>query len=248
MKGCYYGDCFAGKGGVSRSIVKLGFPARRWEINDGPCGDLTKRRNMSVIKSDNKTGKLKGGMLAPPCSSFSIARDRTGVIRTRDRPYGVDNVSEADAQRLKIGNDTAAAAITIAMLLHKAGLPWVLENPKSSKMWWLPRMIRLSKMANVTAVTTDFCMFGKPWRKRTQLLTGNLCEEERARLCRLCHGSRGFCQRTGQKHLQLTGSSPSGQPWTAIAQPYPAALCEQLAFVLTERAREQHLAKLSKYC
>ena len=133
--------------------------------------------------ADIRAGRAVAGMLAPPCSSFSCARDRTAVIRTREEPWGVSGeVSVKDIERLRIGNSTARSAITIAKAFHKAGRPWVLENPHSSKIWWLPPMVRLAALDKVETVVTDFCMFGRPWRKRTLLLCGNLKEEDLARL------------------------------------------------------------------
>ena len=227
-------------------MKSLGFAARSWELLDGPHGDLTSPKVLRQVLADIRSGRAVAGMLAPPCSSFSCARDRTAVIRTRLEPWGVSGeVSPKDAERLEVGNSTARSAIVIAKAFHKKGLPWIIENPHSSKIWWLPPMLELASLSGVEAVVTDFCMFARPWRKRTLLLCGNIKEEDRARLCRRCSGTRGFCSRTGQRHLQLTGSAPCGTPWTRIAQPYPPALCKQLAFVLTEGYRERFMNKCS---
>ena len=104
-------------------------------------------------------------------------------------------------------------------------------------------MKKLAALDNVTAIVTDFCMFGRPWRKRTTLLCGNLKDEDLLRLSRHCSGTRGFCARTGARHLQLTGCAPCGTPWTRIAQSYPPEFCKHLAFVLTEKLRERFMIK-----
>eukprot|EP00974_Lingulodinium_polyedra_P057092 5492662-Lingulodinium_polyedra.AAC.1 len=52
-------------------------------------------------------------MLATPCASFSIARDRTRPIRSRTRPWGLPVLSPEDQKRMSYGNKCAQATIKI---------------------------------------------------------------------------------------------------------------------------------------
>ena len=132
----------------------------------------------------------------------------------------------------KIGNACFKAALKIIKWLDEYGVPWVLENPSTSKAWYLPPLVQLEQASHTQTIVTDFCQFGTKWRKRAKLLVGNMDPDDIARCCRLCHGPPGLCSRTQKRHFHLTGSARNGVPWTRIAQPYPPQLCHHLAYSL----------------
>lgn len=236
----YFADFFSGCGGVARSARALGFRTREWELLHGPSGDLTKPAVLSKIRSDISNRKIVAAMLAPPCSSFSPARDRTSVIRDRNHPWGLPNISSIkDQEKVRVGNQCLRSTLRIIGWLDKMGVPWVLENPHSSKMWFVEELITLQNSPHTHVIVTDFCQFGTRWRKRTRLLCGNLQWDDAARCQRTCLG-HGICSRTNKPHFQLTGSNKHNIPWTRVAQPYPSQLCHSLAFALTAPARIVH--------
>ena len=225
-------DFFAGHGGVSRAARAAGFSAREWELLKGENHDLTRPVVLRKIQYDIKKGLIIAAMLAPPCSSFSPARDRTRVIRSRAFPWGIAGVPPHEVEKLEVGNACILAALKIIKTLDRHGVPWVLENPHSSKMWYLPPLVDFQNSCHTTTIVTDFCQWGTRWRKRTRLLAGNINPIDLERLQKICRGSRGLCSRTGCQHFQLTGSNSHGVPWTRVAQPYPARLCHSLAHSL----------------
>ena len=131
---------------------------------------------------------------------------------------------------MTLGNRCSKSAIKITHWLDSYGIPWILEN--RAKCWYLPPLKQLANAKHVRAVFTDCCQYGCRWRKRSNLLCGNLDAQDVARLEKLWTG-RGLCSRTHLPHFQLTGSNHQGIPWTRIAQPYPTGLCRDLAFTLT---------------
>ena len=233
-KGQYVADFFAGSGGLAHQCRRLGYRAKEWEISRGPQFDLTKPQVLRCIRRDINKRLVLAAILAPPDSSFSAARDRHSVLRTQQYPWGLPNhlLSSADQLRVENGNKCFAAALKIISWLDQHHIPWILENPSSSKCWYLPDLQQLMHAPHCVTVLTDSCQFGTKWRKRSRLLCGHLDSQDVARLERLCAG-RGLCSQTGSKHFQLTGSNHQGIPWTRIAEPYAKGLCQQLAFVLT---------------
>ena len=137
-----------------------------------------------------------------------------------------------EVEKLEIGNACILAALKIIKTLDQHGICSILENPQSSKMWYLPPMVDLQNAAHTTVIVTDFCQWGTKWRKRTRLLADNIELQDLERLQRICRGSNGLCSRTQCQHFQLTGSNSHGVPWTRVAQPYPARLCHSLAHSL----------------
>eukprot|EP00975_Prorocentrum_lima_P058374 12249114-Prorocentrum_lima.AAC.1 len=60
-----------------RDSRKAGYTAREWEIQRGPEQDLTNPRAIQELCCSARKGLVISAMLAPPCTSFSVARDRT---------------------------------------------------------------------------------------------------------------------------------------------------------------------------
>lgn len=69
------------QGGVGKCVTQLGYAVRSWDIRHGQGGDLTKRVVATIVKDVSHL--VFAAMLAPPCSSFSVARDRTSVSRDK---------------------------------------------------------------------------------------------------------------------------------------------------------------------
>lgn len=212
----------------------FGLCRKKWEISRGSEFDLTSRWVLKKIQKDINARLVIAAMLAPPCSSFSVARDRTAVIRTKAVRWGLpyDQLSPTDYIKVQTGNRCFKAALQIVQWLDQLRIPWILENPATSKCWRLPPLQKLERSPHVVCVLADFCQYGCAWRRRTKLMCGNLDSQDVDRLHRLCTG-RGLCSRTQKSHFQLTGSNRQGIPWTRVAQPYPAGLCKDVAFSLT---------------
>ena len=240
-KGEYLADFFAGCGRVSAAARRMGFTSREWELCRGEGHDLTRASVLKSIHRDISSKKIVAAMLATPCTSFSVARDRTRVIRTAVQPWGVDmtGASENDVKSLISGNATCWATIKILRALNAQRIPWIMENPHSSRIWHIPELRREFARAKAHFVTTDFCQWGTAWRKRTLLVCGNIDACDVAGLNRMCSGNKGICSRSQRKHHMLTGSNEKGIPWTRVAQPYPAGLARQLASSLLSAAKAQ---------
>jgi len=107
------------------------------------------------------------------------------------------------------------------------GLPVVIENPRLSRLWLHPKLIRSRKKFAGEFLVFDQCGFGARWRKSTGLLAWHF--PELASYSRRCSGCKGACSFTGRPHVQLHGKDPSGKWRTAGSQEYPKELCEQVA-------------------
>lgn len=241
VKGRYLADLFSGVGGVAKATRAQGFAAKEWELLHGPDYDLTRPVVVDRILQDIKGKQILAVMLAPPCSSWSVARDRTAVIRTPQEPWGISGfVSSKDADKINIGNLTLRSALRVARMCLRHSVPFILENPATSKMFYTPELQRIQHHASVTTVVADFCQYGAKWRKATNFLTGFIDPCDLARISKRCCARGGLCSASGRKHLQLTGTAPGGRPWTAVAQPYPVKLNHALVHCLLSSERAKH--------
>ena len=236
LPGAFFLDLFAGEGGVANKWRKLGFRAYEYDIIHGPACDLTAPAVQARILSAIRTKQVLGVMIAPPCTSFSVARDRTAVIRNKAFPWGLPDslLTSKDAARVEIGNACARATLRFLRACDRASIPWAVENPHSSKLWRLPEFEQFASASHTQVKIIDFCAYGTPWRKRTRIMFGNVdsCDLTRFDKCR-CAGQHGCCSFQAGKHFQLTGVGPHHRPWTFIAQPYPPRLCRDIAHALS---------------
>jgi len=233
-------DVCSGHGGVSRAIRALGFDSREIDILHGPRWDVRSRRLQAQLARSIRSTEVIAMMCAPPCASFSVAQDRSGKLRDREHPWGLPGLRTEQQARVDEGNSVARAILKLARMAERHRLPWIIENPHSSRFWNLPDIAALRSLPSVSESVVDFCMCGTMWRKRTRFLSGNIeeCDLERLRGLR-CQGRNGICARTRLPHFRLSGCAPSNKPWTVIAQPYPHRLCSHLAWLLTENARSR---------
>ena len=135
-----------------------------------------------------------------------------------------------NSTKLKLVIAVFNLAFKIIRWLDQHAIPWILENPHSSKCRFLPPMQKLMSSPHTQVIVVDFCQYGTKWRKRTRLLAGNVEYDDIQRLIQhRCVGTKGICTRTGRRHFQLTGSNKKGIPYTRLAQPYPSGLCQVLS-------------------
>lgn len=223
----YVADLFSGDGGVARQIRRLGFCAKEWDINHGPQFDLTIPRVLKRLLSDIHHGRILAMMMAPPRTTFSVARDRTRIIRSRRFPRGLPKrfLTAEEHQQIVLGNQCFQSCFALIDVLQKYQIPWIVEHPASSTCWFLPEMQQLVTSPACNLIITDCCQYNGRMRKPTALLTGNLDLQDCQRLQRRCAGPVGWCSKTGCRHCQ-----PRGSRHGCV---YPKLLCQQLAWTLT---------------
>ena len=220
---------------MSKALRRLGVASREWEYNHGPWGDITRRENVRGLYSDIRRRKCRGSSLAPLCGTFSNALFWSGRLRSRWEPWGLSHgLTPAQREKVKAANRVVRAVIGIVKALHAAGLPWVVENPDTSLLWWLPFFLKIVDDPKVQVIKADHCRFRRPWKKRTRFICGNIAGDDLGRLSKLCAGSGGRCPHNSSgRHFQLQGQSPSGVLWTTLAAAYPTGMANAIAHALT---------------
>ena len=150
-------DFFSGKGGVSKALHRLGFRGFEYDILHGAEPDLK-----AVLKGIRRAifrGVVLSVMFGTPCTSFSVARDHTSVIRDRTYLWGNPErfLSAKDKEKVRLGNLCAQSTLRIIGWLQRFGIPWCVESPHSSKLWRLPPFQELLLQPTVKAIAVDFC-------------------------------------------------------------------------------------------
>ena len=211
-------DLFTGRGGVARSLLKMGCPfVVTFEWQRSSREDLLDEENRQKILQliRLKAFKVVGSALI--CASFS--RAVTPAVRTHRFPRGVPWMSATMKIKVSAGNSHCDYATLVIQACEDGGVFYWLENPDSSWLWQQKSMRRFLPPDSAFTLRVDYCRFGTPWRKRTRVALN---------LPSLC-GLRFLCTCT-QRHVALRGMHPSlKKPWTAVAEPCPRAFVKLLA-------------------
>ena len=230
-------ELFSGCAALSKACAAQGFRALAYDIDYNPGCDLTDPavfRDLLAFIKDNQS-RIAMIWVGTPCSSGSRARKPDGGPRPlRDDGaflMGFDFLNPTEHQKVLVGNQLMRLSAEVAQLCFALGIPFVIENPLSSRIWLAkPFQQLISLGANFGR--TDFCGFKTPWEKSTGFLHWNF--EKLTHVFRLCIPSHGRCSFSGRRHVALVGQDEHGVWLTRRAQPYPTAMCAKIAAQLNQ--------------
>ena len=158
--------------------------------------------------------------VAPPCSTFSRARDRSTRTRLRSAasPQGLFPAEEKTHEANEVARSTA---LSIRFLVSQLGASGTLEQPASSYLMSFLDVEGL--LGDHSQVILHQCRFGRTHRKPTVfLIFGELDLSALALTCSPTHScGRKFHTRLG-----------FGEGSTSAAAAYPAGLCAAYAGAL----------------
>lgn len=210
-------DVFSGERGVAAALARRGHWSLCVDLAHGPGEDVMDPKLQRRLKLLVTLGAFRGAGGGPVCTSFSTAI--TPPVRSSSAPYGLDSASDKMKIKIEEGNQMALWFFAFLEFCLKQGLQIWMENPATSFMFRLPEwQALLQRWPSVQPWLVDYCRYGTRWRKRTKFYTDGLLG-----------GRRDLC-RCGKPHQLLRGRSATHKKsWTAVAQPYPKHVCEELA-------------------
>ena len=230
---------------MARSLRKLGFTAKEYDIKTDARLDVTIPAVLSSILREIRAGRVLGVMLAPPCTTFSTIRALRGAVRSKTFPWGLAPLPAKHAKEVDEANACVKSTIEIVKACLSKQTPFFLENPKSSLFWYLPEVQKWFSRKHVIVSNCDYCQYGTPYRKPTRFLSAYLDHVDLGRVAKTCT-PHGPCSRTHKPHSILIGRGPTGEAKTRSAQSYPRDLCSALAVVLVNHVRAKHYNNFQK--
>ena len=218
-------ECFAGVASLSSAVGAFGVNAIADEVEKGGT-DFEDEKAVLSLKAELEAMRNQGSLimvhLAPPCSTFSRARDRSKKTRLRSSRYPEGLPGKQD--KVASANVIARSAFAFAVWAAERGFFVSLENPRTSYLWDF-----LEGENAGEKIFEDFyfspCMFGAPFQKPTTLRCWGWQPKGLAKLCSL-HGDRFACGRAksqGHEVLEFGGGS------TKAAADYHPGVCQAWA-------------------
>ena len=78
-------------------------------------------------------GEIIGAHFGIVCGSWNVLnRGLNGGTRTREKPAG-----NGTLHREIVGNEQARLMLSFIKVFRQTGIPYTVENPESSALWWL---------------------------------------------------------------------------------------------------------------
>ena len=105
------------------------------DVLRGPQHDLMDQHIWQSLVPRLKSDEYDGGLMSPPCSTYSVARSRPGgppPLRGEKAPeiYGFKNLRPADKEKVRVGTLLAVRAAEAADYFDVRNAPWLVETPK----------------------------------------------------------------------------------------------------------------------
>ena len=214
----------AGCASVSKSLARLGHPVcTPIELSDSAFFDVTDTRLISWLCEMLKYRRIRAIMVEPVCTTFSPAAHP--ACRSYDQPKGY---CMTDA-KTKLGNCIAFRCLFLIWVASIYDCPALAEQPRLSKMAWLPIWRFLIRCKDFEEAIIASCQFGSIHRKEFRMLGRGL---DMSSLERRCPG--------GHDHVRVEGKM------TKQSAIYTPALADHLArhfhLALRKKARLEALS------
>eukprot|EP00438_Fugacium_kawagutii_P013675 Skav213148 [mRNA] locus=scaffold107:610791:614535:- [translate_table: standard] len=158
-------EVFAGSASVTKHMKDLGFSVCcPIELSVDEELDMTKTHVMEWLAHLIQNRYVKGFMVEPPCTTFSVMR--RPALRSREVPFGFEPLEE----HTWLGNLLGHRGLQLLYLAQRAGVAGLLENPWSSKIKYLPSWRVVSQLPGVLWIRVDSCAYGSIHHKPFGLL------------------------------------------------------------------------------
>ena len=183
-------EIFAGSSKVTRYVDEAGLSTCvPIELSFSLEYDMRESHVMRWLSHLLVHGLIRGFMIEPPCTTFSIMR--RPALRDKQFPHGFDPYDP----KTKVGNELGFRGFQTMSLGSSYGVPGILETPNSSKLKNFSCWERLAEKDNIETVRSDSCQFGSVHLKPFKFM---VAEADPTPLCRRC-----CC---GKKHVKIEGS------------------------------------------
>ena len=186
-------EFFGGSARISKCLVQRGFTvAPPLDLDQSEHYNLSSPRLLEWCFYMLETGRFRSFMTEPPCTTFSAAA--YPALRSYQIPMGFDPTDD----RTNKGNLLALRSFALLKVGRRYNRPCGKEQPRLSKMRWLPAWAALLRLGFREAVVAS-CQFGSPHKKEfVFLFYGVRTEDVETR----CPG--------GHQHVKIEGSLTKG--------------------------------------
>ena len=228
--------------GLVRILRGAGIEADAFDIlQDREGQDLTKNSVLNPVLHRIASHYYDFVFIATPCCSFSILKAMRTLL---DPDMSDEELTPFERAYFKKHNRLCDVSATIASFAHKAGIPFVVENPaprhdRDSPAFWakfshlaslfdMPSFKSLIKSTGAKLTIFSQCMF----KGRFQKMTGFLCSPRISSLVQHLFGTK-ICNHSHHEELAM-GEDEHGESLAAQAAAYPPEMNMAILHLIQE--------------
>ena len=168
----FFAEFFAGEAGLTSAMQDLGVTCRGADELANGGTNFADPGQVEQLKAELRDLRTEGATIAlhfaPPCATFSRARDRASATQLRSSAHP-EGLPDLDADRRSLAEEANRVALQAFDLATWAArdLSAIVsfENPATSYMWGFLEMLRPAVKATWVDLTLSQCMFGTQYRK-----------------------------------------------------------------------------------
>ena len=215
---------------------------------DARKGDLSDPAIVEFWLIEIKRGRVRAAHVAPPCSTWSIARFRHWLpgprpVRSIHQPWGLDGLLSWEQTAVDLANVLLHAAFQFCLALAVSFGFFSLEHPKEPgeqypSVWKLDDAKTLLSTPGAMDADFDQCMTGARYQKGTRI-RHNMPQLQETLHQRWCNHGPGA-------HPNLGGMDACGHFNTRQAMEYPPELNRVLAEAVVASIASRPYARAEK--
>eukprot|EP00438_Fugacium_kawagutii_P025571 Skav215567 [mRNA] locus=scaffold2748:1695:2534:- [translate_table: standard] len=213
-----------------------------------PKHDVYQKSMVDLVRHWLVSGAVAGVLLAPPCETWSAARELATEegysprpLRNKEDLIGLAGLTADEVQQLSVANFLLYYALLVFLLCLGTGTPAIVEHPREPRpahcasIWRLPWVTHLRQHRQVQRHLLWQAAYGAVSAKPTHMMTCHLPKFKAV--------LRRFAQPIAWETLEeLKGRSATGGWNTAKGKAYPSALNLALATAHLETMKDRESA------
>ena len=117
----FFLDVFAGAAGVTRALERRKLGCYSFDVLQGESGDVLRPAVQKRLLKMVSGGSCVGIMAAPPCTTFSLARQPP--VRDKQNLYGKKDLGEKERAQVQQANQIVAFTFRLLETASRFGVP-----------------------------------------------------------------------------------------------------------------------------
>ncbi|CAK0853470.1 unnamed protein product, partial [Prorocentrum cordatum] len=147
----------------SQAVHAAGWASEGWDYADDPRADLLEESFVDSLVLRISRKEVAGVHVGLDCKTWSRARKNDGrgppPLRDDAHLHGLPLLAAADAEKVMIANRLLANVLRLLAAAIEAGIPFSLENPRSSRLWLVPELLDMARDAHAEWASVDYCQY-----------------------------------------------------------------------------------------
>ncbi|CAK0877082.1 unnamed protein product, partial [Prorocentrum cordatum] len=156
-------ELMRGSAALAKAVHAAGWASEGWGYAGDPRADLLDESLVDSLVLRISRKEVAGVHVGLDCKTWSRARKNDGQgpppLRDDANLHGLPLLAAADAEKVRIANRLLANVLRLLAAAVEAGVPFSLENPRTSRLWLVPKLLDMARDAHAEWASVDYCQY-----------------------------------------------------------------------------------------